>query len=123
MIRSYFHVVHITTKKIIIGSTQPAHDVLGMSPEGPLKVLTSGTYDGPSGDSQWTNIKIDDFMKKLFFRSNTPCIIYLFLFFYRKKKYSKVLNGDIHGTKWWEVQWMSVGRRSNIFFKLNSQTH
>ena len=37
MIRSYFHVVHITTKKIIIGSTQPAHDVLGMSPEGSLK--------------------------------------------------------------------------------------
>ena len=31
--------------------TQPAHDVPGTSPEGPLKVLTSGTSRGPSGDS------------------------------------------------------------------------
>ena len=31
--------------------TQPASDVPGTSPEGPLKVLTSGTSRGPSGDS------------------------------------------------------------------------
>ena len=31
--------------------SQPAHDVPGTSPEGPLKVLTSGTSRGPSGDS------------------------------------------------------------------------
>ena len=30
--------------------TQPAHNVLGTSPEGPLKVVTSGTYREPSGD-------------------------------------------------------------------------
>ena len=35
-------------------------DVPGTSPEGPLKVLTSGTSRGPSGDSQGTNTKIDD---------------------------------------------------------------
>ena len=50
------------------------------SPEGPLKVLTSETYKGPSGDSQKTYTKIDNFIKKIFFRSNSPCIIYVFLF-------------------------------------------
>ena len=90
--------IHITIKRIIIGNTQSAHDFPGTSPEGPLKVLMSGTYKGPSGESQRTNTKIDDFMKKLFSRSNSPCITYLFLFFYRKNHYSEVLNGDVHGT-------------------------
>ena len=71
MIRNYFRVIYITIQKIIIGNTQPAHDVPGRSPESPLKVLTSGTYKGPWGDSQGTNTKIHDFMKKLFFRSNS----------------------------------------------------
>ena len=31
--------------------SQPERDVPGTSPEGPLKVLTSGTSRGPSGDS------------------------------------------------------------------------
>ena len=31
--------------------TQPVRNVLGTSPEGPLKVLTSRTSRGPSGDS------------------------------------------------------------------------
>ena len=77
MIRNYFQVIHIIIQKIIIENTHPTHDVPGTSPEGPLKVLTSGTYRGLSG----TNTKIDDFMKKLFFSSNSLCIIYLFLFF------------------------------------------
>ena len=34
-----------------------------------------------SGDSQGTNTKIDDLMKKLFFSSNSPCFTHLFLFF------------------------------------------
>ena len=61
--------------------TQPAHDVPETSPEGPIDVLTSGTYRGPPGESRETNIKIDDLTKKLLFRSNSPCVTYLFLFF------------------------------------------
>ena len=38
--------------------TQPAQYNLGMSTEGPLKVLTSGTYRGFSKDSQGTNTKV-----------------------------------------------------------------
>ena len=38
----------------------------------PGDVLTSEKYRGSLGDSPWTNTKIDDFMKKLFFRSNSP---------------------------------------------------
>ena len=81
MIRNYSRVIHITTKKIIIGNTQPAHDILKTSHEVFLKVLTSVTYRGSSEDSLGTNKKIDDFMKKLFFRSNSSCITYLFLIF------------------------------------------
>ena len=79
---------HTNLKKAKV--TQPAHEVPRTSPEGPLKILTSGTYRGPSGDPRGTNTKTDDLMKKLFFRRNSPCITYLFLFFYRKNKYSKV---------------------------------
>ena len=50
MIRNYFRVIHIIIKKIVIRNIQLAHDVLGTSPEGPLIVLTSGTWRGPSGD-------------------------------------------------------------------------
>ena len=39
----------------------------GTSPEGLLKVFKSKTCSVLSGDSQVTNIKIDGFMKKLFF--------------------------------------------------------
>ena len=45
---------------IIDMNIQPAHDVLGTSPEGPLKVLMSRR---PSEGSQGTNTKIDDLMK------------------------------------------------------------
>ena len=65
MIRNYFRVIDITIEKIIIGNTQPAHDVPETSLDGPLKVLTSRTYEGPSGDSQGTNTKIEK-NKKLF---------------------------------------------------------
>ena len=81
MICNSFREMHITIEQIIIGNTQLALDVTGTSPEDPLKVLTSGNYKGSSGDSQGTNTKIDDFTKKLFFRSNSLCITYLFLFF------------------------------------------
>ena len=78
IIRNYFRVINITINKTIIRNNQPAHDVPGTSLEGPQKILTSSTYKGPSGDSQGTNTKIDDLMKKLFLRSG---ITYQFLFF------------------------------------------
>ena len=40
--------------------TQQLHDVLETFPEGPLKILTSGTYRGLSGDqykNRWFNEK------------------------------------------------------------------
>ena len=56
MIRNYFRVIHITVDKIIIGNSQPAHDVPRKSPEGFRKVLTSGMYKN-SGDSQGEQYK------------------------------------------------------------------
>ena len=46
---------------------QSAYDIPGTSAEGSLKVLTSGIYRGPSGDSRRTNTKIDDLTKKIVF--------------------------------------------------------
>ena len=62
----------------------------GTSPEGHLKVLTSGTSRGPSEDAQVTNRKIDNLMKKWFFRCNSPCFTHLFLFFTGKTNMQKV---------------------------------
>ena len=59
----------------------PANELPGTSSEGPLNVLTSGTYRGSSRGSQGTNTKFFNFMIKLYFISNRPCIMYLFLVF------------------------------------------
>ena len=61
--------------------TQLTHNVPETSPEVPLKILRSETYRGPSENSQGTNIKTDDLMNNLYFRSSSPCIKYLFLHF------------------------------------------
>ena len=61
--------------------TQPAQDNPGTPPEDLIKVLTFQTYWGPSGDSLVTNTKIYDLLIKLYFRSNSPFITYLFLSF------------------------------------------
>ena len=143
MIRNYFRVIYILIENIVIGNTQPAHDVPGRSSEGLLKYLKSETCRGLSGDSQRTNTKIDDFKKKLFFRSNSPCITYLqkyyifdicFCFFTGRTNFksSKQVSPqdvygtqlrDVPGTKWWDVLRTSVGSRSDMFFKFNSQIH
>ena len=71
---------HFILKELAEEFSQPTHDALGKSSEVTLMVLTSGVYRGPSEDFLGTNTKIDDLMKNLFFRSNSPCITYLFLF-------------------------------------------
>ena len=85
------------------------------SPEGPLKVLTSETYKGPSVDSQKTYKKIHDFIKKIFFRSNSPCIISVFLFLQ-----------EVAGRPWDQMMGRSKyvrGTPVKHVYKLNSQTN
>ena len=143
MIRNYFRVIYILIEKIVIENTQTAHDVPEASPESLLEVLKSESYKGLSGDSQGTNAKIDNFMKKLFFGSNSPCITYLkryyifdirFCFLQEEQifKSSKRVRPqdvygtqlrDVPGTKWWDVIGTSVGRQWNMFFKFNWQKH
>ena len=112
----------------LIDATQPAREVLGTSSEGPLKVVTSGTSAGPSGDSQGTNRKIDDLMKKVFFRCNSLCFTYLLLFLLEKQICKSPKQGrprdvygtylwDVPGTRWWDVLGKSPGRRSYMFLK------
>ena len=52
------------------------------------------TFRGLLGDQQ----KIWWFDEKSVFRCISPCFTHLLLFFTGKNKYSKVRNGDIHGT-------------------------
>ena len=53
--------------------TRRSGDVPWRCTKGPKVRDVQGNFRGFSGD----NTKIDDFMKKLFFRSNGPCITYL----------------------------------------------
>ena len=104
----------------------------GTSPEGPQKVLTSGTSRRPPGDLQgtlrgptqklmiqWKNCFLDAIVFAL----------HLYNCFFLEKKYSKVLNGDVHGTSTGLSCRTSrrpnngtsgdAGRRSYMFFKSN----
>ena len=62
--------------------SQPARNVVGTSPEGPIKVLT---FRELLKDQQ----KIDDLMKKVFFKCNSPCFTHLLLFFTGKTNIQK----------------------------------
>ena len=93
------------------------------------KVLMSGTYKGPSGDSQGANTKLDGFEKNCF-SEVIVLVLHVCFIFYRKSKYSKVLNGDVHRTSTGPSCVTSMepndGRPWDVgqscFFKLNSQT-
>ena len=136
MIRKYYRVIPITVEKIIIGNSQLAHDVPETSLEGSLKVLTSGTGKGPSGYSQGAKYKNWSFYRKnVFLEVMSLYYISASVFFLQEEKIFKSSKRghlrnvygtqlrEVHETKWWDVLKMSVGRRSNMFFKLNSQTH
>ena len=62
--------------------------------ECPLKILTSG----PPGEAQGTNTKIEELMKESVFQMQQLQFYTSITVFYWKKKYSKVLNGDVHRT-------------------------
>ena len=98
-------------------TTQPARNVLGTSPEGTLKVLTSGTSRGTSRDSQETNTKTDDLMKKKRFLDVIVLVLHIHsCFLLEKKKYSKGLNGAIHGTFTRPSCWTSRGPYVGTFW-------
>ena len=58
--------------------TQSARDVPRASPEGTLKVLTSGTYRGRSVESQGKNTKTDDLMKKVIFLEAIVLVLHIY---------------------------------------------
>ena len=114
--------------------TQPERNVRGTSPEGPLKVLTSGASRGPSGDSQGTNKNIDNLMKNVFLNAIVLALHICYCFLLEKQLFKSSKWGrprdvygtqlrDVPGTRWWDVLETSLGRRSYMFFKFNSETH
>ena len=110
MIRNYFRI-----EKVIIGNTQAAHDVPGTSPDSLLKVLMYGTYREPSGDSQGTNTKIDDFMKKLFFRSIRVLVLHICFCFLQQEQIFKSskrgrLKDSVAGRPWDQI----MGRSKDV---------
>ena len=72
----------------ILNPTQLAHDVRWTAPQGSLKVLTSGTYRGPSEDFQWTDTKVDELMKKLCFRSKS-LVLHIYSCFLQEREIFK----------------------------------
>ena len=126
MIPNYFRVIEITIEKIIIGNTQPAQFVPRTSPEGPLKVLTPGTYRGPS-ETLWGPIQTLMILWKNCFSEVIVLVIHICICFLQeeqifkssKRGRSRDVYGtelqDVHGTKWWDVLGTSLGRQSKIF--------
>ena len=115
--------------------TQLAQDYTGTSPKGDVKVLTSRTYRGASMTLRGPILKfmVYDLLIKLHFRSNSPCITYLFWSFTGKKIF-KCSKRDIRETSTHSSCGTSLGpnnetlqRRprdvSQNVFKFNSQTH
>ena len=79
--------------------SQPARNVVGTSPEGPIKVLT---FRELLKDQQ----KIDNLMKKVFFKCNSPCFTHIYCFLLEKQIFKSFQWGhplDIYGTQLWDV--------------------
>ena len=100
----------------------------------PARDLTETSRLETPGDLQGTNTEIDDLMKRVFFRCNSPCFTHPSLFFTGKTNIQKFWIGtstsvyrtrvqDVLGTKWWDVLGTSAGRQSYMFFKFNSETY
>ena len=126
-------------RKCPAGTRRP-EDVPWRSSKGPKVRDLQGTFRGLSGNlyKNWRFYEII-----FFFRSNSPSITSLqryyiidvgFCFLQKEQifKNSKRVRPrdvygthlqDVPGTKWWYVLGTPVGRRSNMFFKFNSQTH
>ena len=91
------------------------------SPESPLKVLTSGTYRGPSRDPQGTNTKTDDLIK-IFFSEVKVLALYMYFCFLQEEQIFKSSKWgrprDVYrtqfldglGIKWLDVRGTSKGR-------------
>ena len=123
MIRNYFWVIHTTIQKIIIGNIQPAQDDPETSSEGSPKCPN---IRDPQGTLREPIQKLMILWKNCFFRSNSHCVTYLFLFLEEEQIFKSSKRGrprdvygtqllDVHGTKWWDILRTTVRHWSNIF--------
>ena len=97
-------------------------------------VLTFRTYGRPSGNPQGPTQKLT-FLWKNCFSEVIVLVLHICLCFLPEEQIFKSSERgrprdvygtqllDVHGTKWWDVLRTSVGRRSNMPFKSNSQTY
>ena len=111
----------------LIEFPQPARDVLGTSPEGLVKVLTSGTSRGPLEDSYWTNKKLIIWWKKCFLYAIVLSYTSITFFLLEKQIFKSSKWGRprhvygtqlqyVPGTRWRDVLGTSAGRQSYMFF-------
>ena len=135
---NYFSPIHIITEKIIIGNTQLAQgdpkDVRWKS----SKCLNVKPTREPTRDPQETlrgPIQKLMVLWKNYFSEKIVLVLHICsrslqeeqIFKSSKRGRPQDAYGtqfqDVHGTKWSDVLRMSAGYRSNMLFKLNSQTH
>ena len=130
--RIYNHLASCTTAYIY--TSQLMRDIPGTSPESSLKILTfgtsRGTFRGLLGDQHenwWFNEKC--------FLDVIALVLHIYYYFllqkqiFKRSKWgrSRDVYGtqlrDVPGTKWWDVLGRSVGNRSYIFFKFDSEIY
>ena len=135
---NYFSAIHIITEKIIIGNTQLAQGDPEDVPWKSSKCLNVKPTREPTRDPQetlrgpiqklmvlWKNYLSEKIVLVLHICSRSLQEQQIF----KSSKRGRPQDAygtqfqDVHGTKWSDVLRMSVGYRSNMLFKLNSQTH
>ena len=134
-LRTALKILHLVKNYLTASITQPTRGAPGTSPEGLLKVLTSGTSRGPLGDSESTNKKNWWFDEKSIFLDVLVFVSHIYYWFLLEKQTFKISKWgrprdvcgtqlwDVPGTKWWDVLGTSMGRRSYTFFKFKSESY
>ena len=75
---------------IVQKTSQLTRDILGTSPEGYLKILTSGAYRGHLGDSQETNTKTYDVLIKKLFSEAVVIVLHIYSCFLQKQRNQEI---------------------------------
>ena len=99
-------------------STRRSRDVLWRFPKGPKVKPTQETTRDPQGPLRRPIQKLMILWKKMFLRSNSPCITYLFLFFTGRTNIQKFWTGtstgrlrDLVGGRPWDQM---MGRSKDV---------
>ena len=138
MIRNYFWMIHITIEKICHRKHPAGTGLPRIVPCKSSKCLNVKTTREPTKDPQGPlrrPIQKLMILWKNCYSEVIDLVLHICFCFLQEEQILKSSKRgrprdayetqllDVHGTTWWDVLRISVGRRSNMLLKLNSQKH